>query len=105
VYCIIIITDINLLCFLTYTVLLCYTHTTGMPQLKIPTMRSERRFEWLACYTGQFCEQLSIVMVVLTWRGAEIDINIRRILLCAGSVLNASQRFVLVQTMPAPFNF
>ena len=40
-----------------------------------------------------------------TWRRAEIDINIRRILLCAGSVLNASQRYVLVQTMPAPFNF
>jgi len=44
-------------------------------------------------------------MVVWTRRGAEIDINIRRILLCAGSVLNASQRFVLVQTMPAPFHF
>jgi hypothetical protein len=44
-------------------------------------------------------------MVVLTWPGAEININIHRVLLCGGSVLNASQRFVLVQTMPAPFNF
>jgi len=81
----------------------------GRSETRNSTLHSNRvsreSIRMAGCYTDWFVSSYVTVMVVWTWRRAEIDINIRRILLCARSVLNASRGLVLGQTMPAPPNF